>query len=78
MPGRWLARVGPFAEATPASRRRTAGTLPLVAAPAAVGLALVADPVAVLLLGAGYAPADYAATAFALPLRAITVAIRTG
>jgi putative peptidoglycan lipid II flippase len=49
-----------------AVRRRTAGTLALVAAPAAVGLALVADPVAVLLLRAGYAPADYAATASSL------------
>jgi putative peptidoglycan lipid II flippase len=49
-----------------AVRRRTAGTLALIAAPAAVGLALVARPVAVLLLRAGYAPADYAAAAFAL------------
>jgi len=37
-----------------------------LAAPAAVGLALVARPVAVLLLRAGYLPADYTATAFAL------------
>ena len=47
-------------------RRRTAATLALMAAPAAVGLALVALPVAALLLGAGYAPADYAATAGSL------------
>jgi O-antigen/teichoic acid export membrane protein len=49
-----------------AVRRRTAGTLALIAAPAAVGLALVARSLAVLLLRAGYAPADYAAAAFAL------------
>jgi O-antigen/teichoic acid export membrane protein len=49
-----------------AVRRRTAGTLALVAAPAAVGLTLVAHPVSDLLLRAGYAPADYTATAFSL------------
>jgi O-antigen/teichoic acid export membrane protein len=46
-----------------AVRRRTAATLAFLAAPAAVGLALVAPPVAALLLRAGYAPADYAAAA---------------
>jgi O-antigen/teichoic acid export membrane protein len=49
-----------------AVRRRTAATLALIGAPAAVGLALVALPVAVLLLRAGYTPADYAATAGSL------------
>jgi O-antigen/teichoic acid export membrane protein len=46
-----------------AVRRRTAATLALIAAPAAVGLALVAQPVAALLLRAGYEPAEYAAAA---------------
>ncbi|HSD66246.1 MAG TPA: hypothetical protein VLF95_06070, partial [Vicinamibacteria bacterium] len=49
-----------------AVRRRTAATLALTGAPAAVGLALVAPPVAVVLLRAGYAPADYAAVAGSL------------
>jgi O-antigen/teichoic acid export membrane protein len=49
-----------------AVRRRTAATLALIAAPAAVGLALVAAPFATRLLGKGYAPADYAATAGSL------------
>jgi O-antigen/teichoic acid export membrane protein len=51
-----------------AARRRTAATLALIAAPAAVGLALVAPPVAGLLLGAGYAPAGYAAAAGSLQI----------
>jgi O-antigen/teichoic acid export membrane protein len=49
-------------------RNRTAATLALLAAPAAVGLALVARPVAVLLLGPGYTPSGYAATASSLRL----------
>jgi O-antigen/teichoic acid export membrane protein len=51
-----------------AVRSRTAATLALLAAPAAVGLALVARPVAVLLLGPGYAISGYAATASSLRL----------
>jgi O-antigen/teichoic acid export membrane protein len=54
-------------------RRRTAATIALLAAPAAVGLALLADPLARLLLGPGYSPADYAATAW--PLRILAVAV---
>jgi O-antigen/teichoic acid export membrane protein len=53
-----------------AVRRRTAATLALLAAPAAVGLALVAPPVAVLLLGGGYVPVEYAVTADALRIMA--------
>jgi O-antigen/teichoic acid export membrane protein len=49
-------------------RSRTAATLALLAAPAAVGLALVAPPTAELLLGHGYAAADYAGTAGLLRL----------
>jgi len=54
-------------------RRRTAATLALLAAPAAVGLALLAGPLARLLLGPGYAPVDYAATARALLILAAAV-----
>jgi O-antigen/teichoic acid export membrane protein len=54
-------------------RRRTAATLALIAAPATVGLALVALPVAAHLLGGGYAPADYAAAARSL--RILSVAL---
>jgi O-antigen/teichoic acid export membrane protein len=54
-------------------RRRTAGTMALLAAPAALGLALVARPFAVLWWGGGYAPADYAATA--TPLRILAIAV---
>jgi O-antigen/teichoic acid export membrane protein len=46
-----------------AVRRRTAATLALLAAPAAVGLALVAPPLAVALLGAKGARADHEAVA---------------
>ena len=46
-----------------AVRRRTAGTMALVAAPAAMGLALVAGGVVVLLFGAGYADGARAAAA---------------
>jgi len=51
-----------------AVRRRTAALLALVAAPAAIGLALVARPAAELLLGPGSSPADHAATAGLLQL----------
>jgi O-antigen/teichoic acid export membrane protein len=51
-------------------RRRTAGTLALLAAPATVGLALVATPVARLLLGPGYPAGGYTATAEPLALMA--------
>ncbi len=45
-----------------AVRRRTAALLALAAAPLAIGLALVARPVAALLLGRGSSPAEHAAT----------------
>lgn len=51
-----------------AVRRRTAALLSLVAAPAAIGLALVARPAAELLLGPGSSSADHAATAELLRL----------
>jgi O-antigen/teichoic acid export membrane protein len=51
-----------------AVRRRTAALLALVAAPAAIGLVLVARPAAELLLGPGSSPADHAATAELLRL----------
>jgi O-antigen/teichoic acid export membrane protein len=51
-----------------AVRRRTAALLALVAAPVAIGLALVARPAAELLLGPGSSPADHAATAALLGL----------
>jgi O-antigen/teichoic acid export membrane protein len=54
-------------------RRRTAATLAVLAAPAAVGLALLSDPLARLLLGPGYAPVDYAATSRALLILAAAV-----
>ncbi len=54
-------------------RRRTAATLGLLAAPAAVGLALLASPVARLLLGGGYTAAQYAASA--VPLRILAAAL---
>jgi O-antigen/teichoic acid export membrane protein len=54
-------------------RERTAWTLAFLGAPAAVGLALVADPLAQLLLGPGYEPADYAGTA--VPLRLLALAL---
>jgi O-antigen/teichoic acid export membrane protein len=56
-----------------AVRRRTAATLAGLGAPAAVGLALVAGPVAVLLLGPGRGALDYAATAD--PLRIMSAAV---
>ena len=56
-----------------AVRRRTAATLALFGAPAAVGLALVAGPVAVLLLGTGYAPSGYAGAAALLRLLSAAV-----
>jgi len=49
-------------------RRRTAGTLALVAAPAAIGLALVAEGVVRLLFGAAYADG-------AAPLRVLAIAL---
>lgn len=54
-------------------RARTAWTLALLAAPAAVGLALVAAPVARLLLGPGYDAAAYAGTE--TPLRLLALAL---
>jgi O-antigen/teichoic acid export membrane protein len=54
-------------------RRRTAATLALLAAPAAVGLALVSFPLSRLLLGAGYPPRTYAGTAWPLALLALGV-----
>jgi O-antigen/teichoic acid export membrane protein len=54
-------------------RRRTAATLALLAAPAAVGLAMLAGPLARLLLGPGYVPADYALTALSLGILAAAV-----
>jgi len=52
-------------------RRRTAATVALGAAPAAVGLALVAPPLAGALLGAGYGPSGYAAVAVCLRIMAL-------
>jgi O-antigen/teichoic acid export membrane protein len=54
-------------------RRRTAATLALGAAPAAVGLALVASPLAGALLGGGYGPSDYAAVASNLRVLALAL-----
>lgn len=51
-----------------AVRRRTAALLALAVAPVAIGLALVARPVAELLLGPGSSPEDHAATAEILRL----------
>jgi O-antigen/teichoic acid export membrane protein len=56
-----------------AVRRRTSATLALVAAPAAVGLALVAPPVAAALLGGGYAGSAYAAVAADLRIMALAL-----
>lgn len=60
-------------EGRDAVRHRTAGTLALLGVPAAVGLALVAEPLAGLLLRPGSAPADYAGTAG--PLRIMAAAV---
>lgn len=49
-----------------AVRHRSAGTLALLAGPAAVGLALVSPALARLLLGSGYVQAEYAVTAGSL------------
>ncbi len=54
-------------------RRRSAATLALLGAPAAVGLGLVAPALATFLLGRGYAPAEYAVTAGALRVMALAV-----
>lgn len=54
-------------------RRRTAASLALLAAPAAVGIAVLARPLARLLLGPGYAPVDYAVTS--LPLFILAAAV---
>jgi O-antigen/teichoic acid export membrane protein len=54
-------------------RRRSAGTLALFAAPAAVGLALVAPALARLLLGAGYEQAEYSVSAGSLAVMAAAV-----
>ena len=54
-------------------RSRTAWTLAFLAAPAAVGLGLVAPAVAHLLLGAGYDAGAYAGTA--APLRLLSLAL---
>ena len=54
-------------------RSRTAWTLAFLAAPAAVGLGLVAPAVARLLLGAGQDAAAYAGTA--APLRLLSLAL---
>jgi O-antigen/teichoic acid export membrane protein len=54
-------------------RRRTAATLALLGAPAGVGLALVAGPAALVLLGSGYAPADYAAASSLLRILSAAV-----
>jgi O-antigen/teichoic acid export membrane protein len=54
-------------------RRRTSATLALVAAPAAVGLALVALPLAGALLGGGYGPSGYAAVAACLRIMALAL-----
>jgi O-antigen/teichoic acid export membrane protein len=54
-------------------RRRTAATLALLGAPAGVGLALVAGPAALLLLGSGYSPAGYAAAASLLRILSAAV-----
>jgi O-antigen/teichoic acid export membrane protein len=51
-------------------RRRSAATLALLAAPAAIGLALVAPAVASLLLGRGSTPAECSVTALALRVMA--------
>jgi O-antigen/teichoic acid export membrane protein len=54
-------------------RRRTSATLALVAAPAAVGLALVALPLAGALLGGGYGPSGYASVAACLRIMALAL-----
>jgi O-antigen/teichoic acid export membrane protein len=54
-------------------RRRTAATLALSAAPAAVGLMLVAQPVAGALLGAGYAASAYSEVAAGLRIMALAL-----
>jgi O-antigen/teichoic acid export membrane protein len=54
-------------------RARTAWTLAFLAAPAAVGLALVAQPLARLLLGPGYEAADYRGTQAPLLLLALAL-----
>ncbi len=54
-------------------RRRTAATLALAAAPAAVGLVLVAQPVAGALLGAGYAAPAYSEVAAGLRIMALAL-----
>ena len=54
-------------------RARTAWTLAFLAAPAAVGLALVAQPLARLLLGPGYEDADYRGTQAPLLLLALAL-----
>jgi O-antigen/teichoic acid export membrane protein len=54
-------------------RRRTAATLALLGAPAAVGLALVAPALVRALLGGGYPPEAYAAAA--APLRVMALAL---
>jgi O-antigen/teichoic acid export membrane protein len=54
-------------------RRRSAATLALLGAPAAVGLVLVAPALAAFLLGRGYAPSEYSVTAGALRVMAVAV-----
>jgi O-antigen/teichoic acid export membrane protein len=54
-------------------RRRTAASLAILAAPAGVGIALLASPLARLLLGPGYAPDDYAATSRVLSILSAAV-----
>jgi O-antigen/teichoic acid export membrane protein len=54
-------------------RRRTAASLELLAAPVAVGIALLAGPLARLLLGPGYATADYATTSRTLLILSVAV-----
>jgi O-antigen/teichoic acid export membrane protein len=56
-----------------AVRRRTAGTLAALGAAAAVGLALLARPIAELLLGPARTPGDYAVTAEPLQIMAAAV-----
>jgi O-antigen/teichoic acid export membrane protein len=56
-----------------AVRRRTAATLAVLAAPAAVGAALVALPLVGLLLGGGDSPDDYGAAASLLRLLSLSI-----
>jgi O-antigen/teichoic acid export membrane protein len=56
-----------------AVRRRTAATLAVLAAPAAVGLAQVARPLVGLLLGGGYPAGDYEAAASLLRLLSLSI-----